>query len=73
MKIHANAPLGPKGRALMVRRVIEEGWTVKRAAQAAGVFRAHHRQMSGALALGWPLGPHRPFLRASCSGESHSR
>jgi transposase InsO family protein/transposase-like protein len=37
MKIHANAPLGPKGRALIVRRVIEEGWTVRRAAQAAGV------------------------------------
>ena len=28
MKIHASAPLAPKGRALMVRRVVEEGWTV---------------------------------------------
>lgn len=25
MTIHANAPLGPKGRATMVRRVLEEG------------------------------------------------
>jgi hypothetical protein len=25
MKLHANAPLGPKGRAIMVRRVLEEG------------------------------------------------
>jgi hypothetical protein len=25
MKIHANAPLGPKGRATMVKRVLEEG------------------------------------------------
>jgi hypothetical protein len=25
MKIHANAPLGPKGRATMVRRILEEG------------------------------------------------
>jgi transposase len=37
MKIHPNAPLGPKGRALMVGRVVEEGWTVRRAAEAAGV------------------------------------
>ena len=25
MKLHANAPLGPKGRAIMVSRVLEEG------------------------------------------------
>src|SRR5205809_952070 len=36
MKLHANAPLGPKGRALMVRRVIEEGWSLTEAAEAAG-------------------------------------
>jgi transposase InsO family protein/transposase len=37
MKLHANAPLGPKGRALMVRRVVEEGWSLTEAAGAAGV------------------------------------
>ena len=37
MKIHANAPLGPKGRATMVRRVIEEGVALTEAAEAAGV------------------------------------
>jgi transposase InsO family protein len=37
MKIHANAPLGPKGRALMLARVVDEGWTLKQAAEAAGV------------------------------------
>ncbi len=37
MKLHANAPLGPKGRALMVRRVLEEGRTLAEAAEAAGV------------------------------------
>jgi transposase InsO family protein len=37
MKLHANAPLGPKGRALMVRRVVEEGWSLTEAAEAAGV------------------------------------
>ena len=37
MKIHANAPLGPKGRAIMVRRVLEEGVALTEAAEAAGV------------------------------------
>jgi transposase InsO family protein len=37
MKLHANAPLGPKGRATMVRRVLEEGLTLAEAAEAAGV------------------------------------
>ena len=37
MKLHANAPLGPKGRATMVRRVLEEGVALTEAAEAAGV------------------------------------
>jgi len=37
MKLHANAPLGPKGRAVMARRVVEEGLTLTEAAEAAGV------------------------------------
>jgi len=37
MKVHANAPLGPKGRLVMVRRVVEQGWSVTEAAEAAGV------------------------------------
>jgi transposase InsO family protein len=37
MKLHANAPLGPKGRAIMVRRVIEEKVALTEAAEAAGV------------------------------------
>jgi transposase InsO family protein len=37
MKVHANAPLGPKGRLTMVRRVLEEGWSLMEAAEAAGV------------------------------------
>ena len=37
MKVHANAPLGPKGRLTMVRRVIEQGWSITEAAEAAGV------------------------------------
>jgi transposase InsO family protein len=37
MKVHANAPLGPKGRETMVLRVIERGWSLAAAASAAGV------------------------------------
>jgi transposase-like protein len=37
MKVHANAPLGPKGRLTMVRRVVDERWPLARAAAAAGV------------------------------------
>ena len=37
MKLHANAPLGPKGRATMVSRVLVEGLSLTQAAEAAGV------------------------------------
>jgi transposase InsO family protein len=37
MKLHANAALGPKGRLTMVRRVVDDGWTLAQAAEAAGV------------------------------------
>ena len=37
MKLHGNAPFGPKGRATMVRRVVELGWSLTEAAEAAGV------------------------------------
>ena len=32
MQVHANAPLGPKGRLTMVLRVVEQGWSVTEAA-----------------------------------------
>jgi transposase InsO family protein len=37
MKVHANAPLGPKGRLTMVLRVLELGWSLTQGAAAAGV------------------------------------
>jgi transposase InsO family protein len=37
MKVHANAPLGPKGRTTMVLRVLEQEWSLAEAAEAAGV------------------------------------
>jgi transposase InsO family protein len=37
MKLHANAKLGPKGRLVICRRVLEQGWSLSEAAEAAGV------------------------------------
>lgn len=44
MKLHANAPLGPKGRAVMVRRVVEGGWSLMEAAEAAGISERRCRE-----------------------------
>ena len=37
MKIHANAKLGRKGRLVIYQRVLEQGWSLMEAAEAAGV------------------------------------
>jgi transposase InsO family protein len=37
MKLHRNAATCPNSRALIARRVLEEGWTLRAAAEAAGV------------------------------------
>jgi transposase InsO family protein len=37
MKLHGNARISPHGRLLLVRRVRGQGWTLARAAEAAGV------------------------------------
>ena len=37
MKLHRNAALSWNGRRLLARRVVEDGWTVSAAAEAAGV------------------------------------
>ena len=37
MKLHANAPFGPKGRLTMVSRVTAQEWSLTQATEAAGV------------------------------------
>jgi transposase InsO family protein len=37
MKLHANARTCPKSRRLLVRRIEEEGWSLRSAAEAAGI------------------------------------
>jgi hypothetical protein len=37
MNVHKNARLTPRGRLLMIERVVGQGWSVSRSAQASGV------------------------------------
>jgi transposase-like protein len=37
LKLHGNARLSPKGRLLLCRRVLDDGWSLAAAAEAAGV------------------------------------
>jgi len=37
MKLHGNARTCPKSRKLLVERILEEGWSLRQAAQAAGI------------------------------------
>jgi hypothetical protein len=56
MNSHKHARLTPKGRALLISRVLDEGWTVAIASRAAGVW----FQVAGSLqgrGDGWSDGP----------------
>ncbi len=58
MMLHANAPLSPKGRLVLCRRVEEEGWTLRAAAEAAGLSVRSAGKVAGALSLrggGWAV------------------
>ena len=39
MNIHENARTTPASRALLVRRILREGWSPRQAAMAAGISR----------------------------------
>ena len=47
MNVHANAPLGPKGRQTMVLRVVDKQWSFAEAAQASGVSERTCRKWVG--------------------------
>jgi len=44
MNVHKNARLTPQGRLLMVRRIVDEAWTVAAAATAAGLSERRARE-----------------------------
>jgi transposase len=68
MKVHANAPLGPKGRETMVLRVLEQGWSRTQAAEAAGVS---ERTCSKWIKRTWPK--ERPGCWTAPRHRSRSR
>jgi transposase InsO family protein len=47
MNVHKNARLTPRGRALMVSRILQEGWSVTASAKAAGVSERTCRKWLG--------------------------
>ena len=54
MNIHQNARLTPRGRALLVRRIVEDGLRVREAAQACGVSeRTAYKWLARYRAGGW--------------------
>ena len=70
MSTHKNARTTPFGRALMVRRVLDEGWTAKAAAESAGVsvrtvrkWSARYRAEGTAGLADRSSRPHRPAGR----------
>lgn len=72
MDLHKNARSCPASRALLVRRVIEEGWTVREAAEAQGLSeRSAYRWLARYRAEGLrglldrPSRPHRIPRRTS--------
>ena len=56
MKLHGNARLSPKGRLLLCRRVLEDGWSLARAAKAAGVSDRTAGKWIGRYRAGGELG-----------------
>ena len=64
MELHGNARLTPHGRTLMCQRVLEQGWTIEEAAEAAGCsdrtcYRWLARWRTGEPMTDRPSAPHR--------------
>jgi transposase len=55
MKLHANARTCPNSRALIARRVRGEGWSLRAAAEAAGVSESTARKWVRRCEAGEPL------------------
>ena len=58
MNCHANARLSPIGRRLLVDRIERDGWTVRRAAQSAGISERTARKWLARFRAEGPVGLH---------------
>src|SRR2546428_13147304 len=63
MKLHRNAALSWRGRRQLAERVVVEGWTLKTAAEAAGVSVRCARKWVGRHRLEGERGPAEPSSR----------
>ena len=75
MDVHANAGLSPRGRKLMCERVRLEGWTVARAAEAAGYSERSCYRWLARFDAGEPLtdrssAPHHVWNRSAPDTEA---
>jgi len=73
MKLHANAPLSPKGRQLLVDRIEMESWKVRDAAESAGISERTARKWLARYRAEGPVGlidrPSTPRVVANRTGE----
>jgi transposase InsO family protein len=69
MKLHANHRTCPSSRRLICRRVLEEGWTLQQAAEAAGCSVRTAAKWIGR----YRAGDHELFDRSSCPRRSPRR
>ena len=58
MNCHANARLSPIGRRVLVDRIERDGWTVRRAAQSAGISERTARKWLARFRAEGPVGLH---------------
>src|SRR6266513_656522 len=60
MKLHGNARTCPNSRALIARRVLDQGWSLAAAAEAAGVSEPTARKWVRRASSGEPLEGEQP-------------
>ena len=72
MKLHGNARTCPKSRKLLVERIVEEGWSLTAAAEAAGVSERTAAQVARALARRGRGRPARSLLGAEADPAPHA-
>jgi transposase InsO family protein len=58
MRCHANARLSPIGRRLLVDRIDRDGWTVRQAAESAGISERTARKWLARFRVEGAAGPH---------------
>ena len=75
MNVHKNARSCPSSRALLVKRVFEQGWSVREASAAAGISDRRGREWVRRAARGEPLTDRssRPHGMASIDGRTRER